>query len=193
MHPALARRATWGQAWGWARCPRFAPAELSASVSPAGLGAPAILMALAMSVTGPPGSKAPLGWERSPPTPCEHPCADVALSPALGPGPGQLRGGIGSEQRQPGGMRGSCRATKARDAGQHRATHLMVPLRTPGFTPEPKPLAAEPPHSQWAASPARPEGVPGQGHLSSIPEVWCPPQHLLSPPRFFLAIAISYP
>lgn len=55
MQPLLAARATAGQARGWARCPPFVLPELSPSVSPAGRGVTAMLMALAMIIASLPG------------------------------------------------------------------------------------------------------------------------------------------
>lgn len=104
MHPALAGRVISGHAQSWARCPRFVLAELSTSVSLAGLSTSAMLMALEMIIAGLPGSKSPFGWETSPPAPCEQ-WRDVPVQmwPSPLPWTPVPASGIGSEQRQPGG------------------------------------------------------------------------------------------
>lgn len=58
MHPALAARVIVGHTQGWARCPRLVRAELSPSVSPAGLSTTAMLVAPAMIIAGLLGSEA---------------------------------------------------------------------------------------------------------------------------------------
>lgn len=173
MHPVV--RVILGHAEGWARCPLFVLAELSTSVSPAGLSATAMLMGLAMIIAGLRAQRR----GRGPPALCEQ-WRDVPAQRWPSPlswTPVLASSVVGSSLNNASpvgrswwrGIRRCHCYVRTTGVGQHHATQLVMPLLFLGFTPKPKPLAAKAPHSEQTSSPALPKGVPGQGHLSSIP------------------------